>query len=135
MANGKARAMRRGGFMQSSTGRFFKGLLASIGATAVLIVLFALIVGMTDASDGVIRVGSQLIKVVCVLLGVWMAVHRGEARGALRGALLGLLYMGAGVLVYAVCTRQQLSFMSYLMDVLIGVSIGGLGGMVRQQQT
>ena len=119
--------------MQGSTGRFLKGLLTAIGATAVLIILFALIIGMTDASDGVIRVGNQVIKVGCVLLGVWVAVQKGEMRGALRGALLGLIYMGVGVVVYAVCTRQQLSFTSYLMDVLIGVSIGGLGGMLRRQ--
>ena len=133
MTTSRARRMRRGGLMQGSTGRFVKGLLLSIGVTAALVVVFALIVGLTNASDGVIRTGNQLIKVISVLLGVWAAVDRGDAQGALRGALLGLVYMALGVLVSALGTGMHLTLSAWAMDVLIGVSIGGLMGLLRRQ--
>ena len=44
--------------------------------------------------------------------------------------MLGLIYMGAGVLLYALLTRQQFTWLGYLIDVLMGVAAGGLSGMV-----
>ena len=129
------RRTRRTSCLQSPFGMWLKGLAAAIGVTVVLILLFALIVGLTNASDGVIRVGNQLIKIASVLLGVTIAVEKGSDRGAMRGGLLGAVYMGAGVGVYVLCTGQQLSFTAYLMDVLMGVSVGGLYGMLRGNQT
>jgi len=125
---------RRCSFLQSAFGRWLKGLLLSVAVTAVLVVLLALIVGITDAGDAFIRTANQVIKLISIVLGVFAAVRRGEMQGALRGALLGLMYMGAGVLIYALLTGQQLSQTAYLMDILMGVSIGGLAGLIRRQQ-
>lgn len=125
---------RKCSFLQSAPGRWLKGLLLSVAVTAVLVVLLALIVGVTDAGDGFIRTANQVIKLLSIVLGVFAAVRRGERQGALRGALLGLVYMGAGVLIYALFTGQQLSQSAYLMDILMGVSIGGLAGLIRRQQ-
>ena len=125
---------RRCSFLQSAFGRWLKGLLLSVAVTAVLVVLLALIVGITDAGDAFIRTANQVIKLLSIVLGVFVAVRRGEMQGALRGALLGLIYMGAGVLIYALLTGQQLSHTAYLMDILMGVSIGGLAGLIRRQQ-
>ena len=133
MTAGRTRRMRRGGFLHSGTGRFFKGLLISIGVTAALVLIFALIVGLTGASDGVIRTVNQGIKLFSVLAGVWAAVEKGEAQGALRGAALGLVYMALGVGVYALGTGMQWSAGTWAMDVLMGVSIGGLAGLLRRQ--
>lgn len=121
-------------FFRTRAGRLLKGLLASVALTALLIVLLALIIGWTNAGDGVIRVVNQAIKVASILLGVWVAVPRGDLKGAWTGMLLGVIYMGAGVLSYALLTGLKLTFVTYLADVLIGVSIGGLCGLLRKQQ-
>jgi ABC-type uncharacterized transport system permease subunit len=34
------------------------------------------------------------------------------------------------VLVYALLTQQKISWLGYLMDVLMGVAAGGLSGML-----
>ena len=121
-------AMRR--MKRTKGGTILWGLLWAIGITAAAVVIFALILAWTDVSDGVIRVINQLIKAGAICGGVRAAVSRGDENAIRKGALLGLIYMGVGVLLYAVLTRQQVSAWGYLIDLLMGVAAGGLSGMV-----
>ena len=127
MAQQAVRRIRRG------TGKpmaFWRGLAVSVLATAAAVIVFALIISFVDMSDGVIRVVNQLIKAGAVFLGVRAIVPRGDDGGIRRGALLGLVYMGLGVLIYALFTQQKISWQGYLTDVLMGVAAGGLSGML-----
>lgn len=127
MAQQAVRRIKRVSGSQRAMGR---GLLLSIGVTAAAVAVFAVIIGLTDVSDGWIQIINQVIKVGAIFLGVNAAVPRGDESGVRRGALLGLLYMGIGVLAYALLTRQQISWMGYLTDALMGVAAGGLSGML-----
>ena len=123
-------AIRR---VKRSTGNktaLWRGLLLSIAVTAAAVVLFAVIIGLMDVNDGVIRIVNQLIKAGAIFVGVRSIVPRGDESGIRRGALLGLLYMGIGVLVYALLTRQQITVWGYVIDVLMGIAAGGLSGML-----
>ena len=111
-------------------GAFWKGLLAAIGFTLAAVIVFALVLSFADVSDGVIRVVNQVIKVAAIFIGVWIMVPCGSENGIRKGALLGIVYMGAGVLLYAVLSGQKLTVMGYLMDVLMGLAAGGLSGML-----
>ena len=121
-------ALRR--IKRTKGGTIWRGLLWAIGITAAAVVIFALILAWADVSDGVIRVINQLIKVGAIFLGVRTIVSRGDESGIRRGALLGLVYMGVGVLLYALLSGQQVTWMGYLIDVLMGVVAGGLSGML-----
>lgn len=123
-------AIRR---VKRSTGNktaLWRGLLLSIAVTAAAVVLFAVIIGLMDVNDGIIRIVNQLIKAGAIFVGVRSIVPRGDESGIRRGALLGLLYMGIGVLVYALLTRQQITVWGYVIDVLMGIAAGGLSGML-----
>lgn len=108
----------------------WRGLFLSIAATAAAVVLFAVVISFVDIPDGLIRIVNQVIKIGAIFLGVYTVVPRGDSAGIRRGALLGLLYMGVGVLVYALLSKQQLTWLGYLTDVLMGVAAGGLSGML-----
>ena len=127
MAQQAVRKFRRGAGKPTV---FWRGLAVSVLATAAAVIVFALIISFVDMSDGVIQVVTQLIKAAAVFLGVKTIVPRGDDRGIRRGALLGLVYMGLGVLLYALLTQQKISWMGYLIDVLMGVAAGGLSGML-----
>ena len=99
-------------------------------ATLLMVLVFALIIGLTEPGDGVIRIVNQVMKVAAIFLGVRAIVPRGAENGVRRGALLGLLYMGVGVLAYALLSGQKLSVMGYAIDVLMGLAAGGLSGML-----
>ncbi|MBR0227479.1 MAG: TIGR04086 family membrane protein [Clostridia bacterium] len=121
------RKFRRGGGKSTA---FWRGLMISVLATAAAVIVFALIISFVDMSDGIIRIVNQLIKAAAVFLGVKAIVPRGDENGIRRGALLGLVYMGVGVLVYALLTQQKISWQGYLIDVFMGVAAGGLSGML-----
>ena len=121
------RKFRRGGGKSTA---FWRGLMISVLATAAAVIVFALIISFVDMSDGIIRIVNQLIKAAAVFLGVKVIVPRGDENGIRRGALLGLVYMGVGVLVYALLTQQKISWQGYLIDVFMGVAAGGLSGML-----
>ena len=107
----------------------WRGLLLSIAATFAAVVLFSVAIGLWDIPDGVIRVINQVIKVGAIFLGVQAVTPRGDEGGIRRGALLGLVYMGVGVLLYALLTQQKLTWLDCVTDVLMGVAAGGLSGM------
>lgn len=117
--------------LNSPWAAMIKGMLLAIAATAVLVAVFALVISLVDISDGAVRGVNQAIKLISIILGVLAAVRRGSTDGVLRGALVGLCYMAAGVLVYALLTAQRLTAFSYLADLLLGVAAGGLTGMLR----
>ena len=127
MTQQAVRRMRR---VSGKSTALWRGFLLSIAATAAAVVVFALIISFLDIQDGWIRVINQLIKVGAIFLGVYTIVPRGDSAGIRRGALLGLLYMGVGVLVYALLSQQKFTWLSYLTDVLMGVAVGGLSGML-----
>ena len=108
----------------------WQGLAAAVGITVILVIVFALLVGMSDLSDGMIRIINQLIKIGSIFAGVWFIVPKGSEDGARKGALLGLLYMGVGVLIYSLLSRQQLDLLGYGIDLLMGIAAGGLSGML-----
>ena len=121
-------AMRR--MKRTKEGSLWRGLIWAIGITALAVAVFALIIAWADVSDGVIRIINQVIKVGAIFGGVRAAAKRGDENAIRKGALLGLIYMGVGVLLYALLTRQQVSAWGYLIDALMGVAAGGLSGMV-----
>ncbi|MBQ7455443.1 MAG: TIGR04086 family membrane protein, partial [Clostridia bacterium] len=81
-----------------------KGVLAAVAVTAALVILFALLISLFSVSDGAIRTVNQIIKLAAIVAGVCVAARRGDARGLARGAAVGLIYMAAGVLLYAALT-------------------------------
>lgn len=127
MAQQAVRKFRRAG---GKSGPLWRGVLLSIAVTAAAVLIFALILSFVDMNDGLIRIINQCIKAGAIFLGVRAAVSRGDESSIRRGALIGLIYMGAGVLLYALLTHQAMTLMGYAIDVLMGVAVGGLSGML-----
>lgn len=127
MAQQAIRKMKR---KKESAGGIWRGVLVAVGVTLAAVVVFAVVIGLTELSDSVIRILNQVIKVGAIFLGVRAGVPRGSENAIWKGVLIGLLYMGVGVVVYALIAGQQLTLLSYLMDVLMGVAAGGLSGML-----
>lgn len=107
-----------------------KGLGAAIVVTVVGVAVFALLMQWVKPSDGVIRAFNQVLKLLSIAVGVWVAVGRGGDGGLLRGAAVGLLYMAAGVATYAILTGQAAPVTAYLADLGMGVAGGGIVGMI-----
>ena len=108
-----------------------KGVAVAVITTVILVLVFALLLSFLDLSDSVVHTVNQIIKILSVGAGVFAAVAPGSERGLFRGAAVGLIYMTAGVALYAVLTGQHLSVAAYLADILMGAAAGGLIGFLR----
>ena len=127
MAQQAIRKMKR---KQKAGNWLLKGLLVSVAVTVAAVVIFAVIIGLTNLPDSVIRIVNQVIKVGAVFAGVYAAVPKGSDNAIRKGVVIGLVYMGAGVLLYALLSGRQLTVFSWLLDILMGIAAGGLSGMI-----
>jgi putative membrane protein (TIGR04086 family) len=110
--------------------RILKGLLVAIGVTVAGVAIFALLMQWLRPAEGVVRIINQVLKLVSIGAGVYVAVGRGCEGGLLKGALVGLLYMAIGVGMYALLSGQGASTGAYLADLGMGVAGGGIVGML-----
>ena len=111
-------------------GLLSRGLLVSIGATLICVLIFALLMQWLKPSDSVIRIVNQLIKLASIFTGVKAMLGRSCEKGLLYGALLGAVYMILGVGLFALLSGQQLPWTAYLSDVAMGVAGGGIAGAI-----
>lgn len=110
--------------------RILKGLGTAILVTIAGVAVFALLMQWLRPAEGMVRIVNQVLKLVSIGAGVYVAVGRGCEGGLIKGALVGLLYMAAGVGVYALLSGQGASMSAYLADLGMGVAGGGIIGMI-----
>lgn len=127
----QARVRRhRSGMKSNQWIQILKGLGASILVTLAGVVLFALVMQWVKPTEDAVRIFNQVLKLLSIAVGVWVAVGRGGEGGLLRGAAVGLAYMALGVALYALLSGQQAPFTSYLADLGMGIAGGGIVGMI-----
>ena len=110
--------------------RILKGLGAAILVTVAGVAVFALLMQWLRPAEGVVRIVNQVLKLISIGAGVYVAVGRGCEGGLIKGAMVGLLYMAAGVGVYAMLSGQGASVSAYLADLGMGIAGGGIVGML-----
>ena len=88
MAQQAIRKMKR---KQGTGSWLLKGTGIAVGVTVVLVIVFAVIIGLTEMEDGLIRIINQGIKVLSVFLGVRAAVASGSDHAIRRGVVIGLV--------------------------------------------
>ena len=110
--------------------RLLKGLGAALLVTIAGVAVFALLMQWIRPSDAVVRIFNQVLKLLSIAAGVYVAVGCGQEGGLLKGAGVGLMYMALGVGVYALLSGQNAPVTAYLADLGMGVAGGGIVGMI-----
>ena len=110
--------------------RILKGLGMALVVTVAGVAVFALLMQWLRPTEAVVRIVNQVLKLISVGVGVYVAVGKGCEGGLLKGALVGLLYMAVGVGVYALLSGQGAPVSAYLADLGMGIAGGGIVGML-----
>ena len=110
--------------------RLLKGLGAALLVTIAGVAIFSLLMQWIRPSDSVVRIFNQVLKLVSIGVGVFIAVGCGQEGGLLKGAGVGLVYMVLGVAAYALLSGQQAPATAFLADLGMGVAGGGIIGMI-----
>ena len=111
-------------------GGLIKGSLVALVSTLVLILLFAVVLKYFELNDGIIMPINQVIKVISMLLGVKVMLKNCKEKGLFRGVLLGLIYTLLSYLIFALLSKSFVFDLSVIFDVVFGMIIGGICGVI-----
>ena len=114
----------KGGFLIE----IIKATIASVIIALSSILLFALILRVSNLSNGAIKTVNQFIKAVSIFVGAITAIKRGK--GLIKGAVLGVSFV---IIIYLllglICGNLTFSPI-FLLEILFGLIIGILSGIV-----
>lgn len=105
-----------------------KGVLLALAVSVLSAVVFAVLLRQVPLSESVIYTVNQVIKGVCIVLGV-LAFVRGE-KGWLKGGLTAILFTALSYLVFsAIGGGFSLSWI-VVLEIVIACLIGGVSGIL-----
>ena len=107
-----------------------KGTLIALSISLVAILIFALIIRFCNVSDKVIMPINQVIKIVSVLLGTWLAMRKQRDKGLYKGLLIGFCYTIFAFLLFSALSGSISFSVTLLNDMLFGSVVGGLSGIL-----
>ena len=107
------------------------GTCAALGASMVLVLVFAFCLRFFGMSDGVITIVVQIIKGLSVLFGTFIALKKQKELGIWTGVLIGAMFTALSFLVFSVLDGFRFEFSStILIDLVFGSIIGGISGII-----
>lgn len=105
-----------------------RATLIAVIISLISVLIFGIVIKLTDVPDGIILPINQVIKVISVLLGCIIGFKQKE-KGALKGAVVGTLYTALSVLIFwIICGSPKGSFS--WADALTGVISGVIAGII-----
>ena len=110
--------------------QILKGSLASLSISLVGILLFALLIHFTGLSDGFIMPINQVIKIVSIFVGVFLALKTNKMQGFIKGLLIGLIYTFLAYVLFSILSSTVSVGITSLNDLLFGGLIGGISGII-----
>ena len=113
---------------QGFLGQFIKGVITAVAVTLIAVLAFALVLSLTNLSDGIIKPVNQFIKLASVFCGAAVAVK--DDKGFPKGAAIGAASSVLTFLVFGLI-GGGLSFGAGLfIDIACAAVMGGLSGAI-----
>lgn len=110
----------------------FKGGLFAYILCTVLVLILALLVKLFSISTDALPIINQVIKVICIIIGVFVAVK--EDKSLLKGAIAGIVYLILTTITFTLLGGEfnwaQLGIDAGLF-ILCGSVCGGIIGARR----
>ena len=116
-------------YFKQETLNLLKATVIALVYSLFAILLFAIILNFCSFDQVVIKPVNYLIKVLAVFLGCYFSIKNGK--GLIKGAIYGLVITIICFFVFALISKS-LNFNIYLLwDMLLGVAIGAITGIVK----
>ena len=112
--------------------RIFKGSIASIILTLILLLIFAIILTYTPTSEKTIKPIIIVISGISILVGSSISTLKIKKNGMINGGLVGLIYI---LVIYLLSSTAGTGFglniysiIMFLVSIIMGI-IGGIVGV------
>ncbi|MBR1746604.1 MAG: TIGR04086 family membrane protein [Clostridia bacterium] len=106
-----------------------RSAIIAVLISLALVLVFALIVNLTEVPDVLIAPVNQVIKILSVLVGCLIGIKE-KRRGAFKGAIVGLSYTLLSILIFGLISNSVRFNAMSLIDVALGIVIGAISGVI-----
>ena len=107
-----------------------KGVLWSVIATLVGVLLLALVVWLASPGKPVITAVTQVIKVISIFFGVRIALRNVSKRGWIYGIVLGILYTALTFFVFSIIGSDFEITTGILVEMAFCVAIAVISALL-----
>lgn len=107
-----------------------KGIFWAISCSLVCILIFAFIIKFTTIPETIISPINQIIKVVSILVGCWVASKKIKNNGWLWGLFIGGLYTLLAFLIFSILDGEFRFSLNLLNDFVFGSILGLISGII-----
>ncbi len=107
-----------------------KGVLIATSISLVGILLFALIIKFVGITDNFIMPINQVIKVLSIFFGCFVALKKQCGKGIFKGMAIGFFYTLLAYVLFSSLSGNFAFNWSLLNDLLFGVVLGGISGII-----
>ncbi len=101
-----------------------KGALYALIVSLLSILAFAFIIKLTNLNDGFIKPINQVIKILSVLFGCFMAFKKDNEKTLVEGAIIGGAYIIFAFILFSALNGKFEFSSSIFLDILFGFLIG-----------
>ena len=105
-----------------------KGVLTAVITALIGVLIFACVVKITLMQSNSVKIVNQIIKIVSVFLGCMVAVR--AEKGLLKGCLIGAISNVIIYAIFALISKTQLFGLSFFIDLIFMLIIGGISGVI-----
>ena len=117
-----------GGALKKTIKEVVKATLVTLIFSLFGVLLLALLVRANLLSGAAIKLTNQFVKMLAIFVGCYASL-RGE-KGLWKGITTGILGILVTFLVFALISGSIALGFSFVWDILFGVLVGGLSGIV-----
>lgn len=107
-----------------------KGTGIGIGVTCISILLLALIIKIFNVQETIIPIASQAIKIMSIIIASLFTAHFSPKRAWIKSSITGLLYVLISFFIFSYLNGSILWNRVLISDILTGVVIGSIGGVL-----
>lgn len=107
-----------------------KGSLIAVSVSLILILIFAFAIKYIAIPTEAIRPINQIIKVISIFFGVFLAMKKVEKMGLINGLLIGVFYTIIAFLVFSILDGKFEFNRTILNDILFGGISGAVCGVI-----
>ncbi len=107
-----------------------KGVFWAISFSLICILIFAFIIKFTNISENAISPINQVIKVLSILVGCYVASKKIKSNGWLWGLFIGALYTIFAFLIFSILDGEFRITLNLLNDFVFGSLIGLISGII-----
>lgn len=107
-----------------------KGALIAVSISLILILLFAVLIKLTNIPDVAISPVNQVIKIISIFFGCFLCLKKLPQKGLVTGSFVGMLYTVLAFLIFSLLGGTFSFNLTLLSDIIFASIIGGICGIM-----